>query len=398
MKRSKAKLGNVCRVTPGFAFKSESFQSHGIPVVKIANIRDDYTVDLSEAQCWPTELFSERLQKFVLRDKDIVLAMTGATAGKLGRVRTSCDLLLNQRVAKIEPLTANSDFIWFALSSPKYRELFYSIAGGAAQPNMSGGQIEAVEIPLPKVEAQERIASILSAYDEQMENNRRRMGLLEKAARLLYEEWFIRLRFPGHEHTPITQGIPQGWEKKRLDGVAEVNRASLPGSHDGEIRYVDISAVAPGQITETSTVEFRDAPSRARRIVQHGDIIWSCVRPNRRSHAVIWNPPENLIVSTGFAVITPLSLPTSFLYFATTADAFVGYLENHAKGAAYPAVVAGDFEGASVVVPTKQLLTSFDEMVEPMFSQIHNLRCQNHKLRAARDLLLPRLMSGEIEV
>jgi type I restriction enzyme S subunit len=268
----------------------------------------------------------------------------------------------------------------------------------AAVPGIDRNVLHALEVRVPVGPAQQTIAGILSAYDEAMENNRRRMGLLEKAARLLYEEWFVRLRFPGHEHTPITHGIPQGWERKRLDAVAEVNRTSLPGCHDGEIEYVDISSVVPGQITETSVLEFRDAPSRARRIVQHGDIIWSCVRPNRRSYAVIWNPPENLIVSTGFAVITPTAAPTSFLYCATTTDAFVGYLENHAKGAAYPAVVAGDFERASVLIPTKQVLLSFNEVVEPIFSQIHNLRRQNQKLRAARDLLLPRLMSGEISV
>ena len=255
-----------------------------------------------------------------------------------------------------------------------------------------------VKIPLPQIQIQKRAAEVASVYDDTMENNRRRMGLLEKAARLLYEEWFVRLRFPGHEHTPVKNGLPEGWERKRLDELVEVNRASLPGNHDGEIEYVDISSVAPGEITETKVLEFRDAPSRARRIVQHGDIIWSCVRPNRRSHAVIWNPPENLIVSTGFAVLTPKAAQTSFIYYASSTDAFVGYLENHAKGAAYPAVVAGDFERARIVMPPSRLLQAFDETVEPIFSQIHNLHRQNQKLRAARDLLLPRLMSGEIEV
>jgi len=105
-----------------------------------------------------------------------------------------------------------------------------------------------------------------------------------------------------------------------------------------------IASVVPGHITESATVAFQGAPSRARRIVQHGDIIWSCVRPNRRSHAVIWKPSDNLIVSTGFAVITPTGAPSTFLYFATTTKAFVGCLENPARGAAYPAVVASDFE------------------------------------------------------
>src|ERR1035441_5540575 len=153
------------------------------------------------------------------------------------------------------------------------------------------------------------------------------MALLEDAARLRYQEWFVRLQFPGREHTRITKGVPEGWDKKRLDAVAEVNRATLPGSFDGEIEYVDIASVAPGQITDTTTVEFRDAPSRARRVVQHGDIIWSCVRQTRRSHAVIWKPAENLIVSTGFAVITPTAAPATFIYFATTTNEFVGYLE-----------------------------------------------------------------------
>ena len=253
-------------------------------------------------------------------------------------------------------------------------------------------------IPFPPLSQQIKIGQTIAAYDDLIENNRRRMELLEESARLLYREWFVRLRFPGHEHTQIKNGIPEGWEKKRLDAIAEVNRASLSNGYDGEIEYVDISSVVPGQITETTTLAFKDAPSRARRIVQHGDIIWSCVRPNRRSHAIIWNPADNLIVSTGFAVITPTGTSSTFLYFATTTDAFVGYLENHARGAAYPAVVAADFERAEILVPPQRLLGLFDELAEPMFSQMHNLRQQNQKLRTARDLLLPRLMSGEIEV
>jgi type I restriction enzyme S subunit len=192
--------------------------------------------------------------------------------------------------------------------------------------------------------------------------------------------------------------VPEGWEKKRLSEVADVNRESLPSSYDGEIEYIDISSVTPGSINETTRYDFRDAPSRARRVVRHGDIIWSCVRPNRRSYAVIWQPAQNLIASTGFAVITPVLVPTAFLLQATTTDAFVGYLENDARGAAYPAVVAADFERADILVPRASLVGAFNEQAEPLLSQANVLRLQNQKLRAARDLLLPRLMSGEIVV
>ena len=268
----------------------------------------------------------------------------------------------------------------------------------AAVPGVDRNVLHELKVRAPNVTTQLRIASILSTYDDLIENNRRRMALLEESARLLYREWFVRLRFPGHEHTRVVDGVPEGWEKRNLGSVAEVNRQSLTAAHDGEIEYVDISSVTPNHINETTTYNFRDAPSRARRIAQHGDIIWSCVRPNRRSHAVIWQPPSNLIVSTGFAVITPTELPTSYLYQATTTNAFVGYLESHARGAAYPAVVAGDFERAMIVVPPKMLVASFDELVKPLLMQTHNLQQQNQKIRAARDLLLPRLMSGEIAV
>ena len=224
------------------------------------------------------------------------------------------------------------------------------------------------------------------------------MTLLEQAARLLYEEWFIRLRFPGHEHTPMADGLPDGWERRRLKAVAEVNRELLGRRHDGVIHYVDIASVTPGQINDVTVYVFRDAPGRARRVVRHGDVIWSCVRPNRRSCAMIWRPPDNLIVSTGFAVLSPTLIPTSYLYAVTTTPQFIGYLENRARGVAYPAVTARDFEEAEISLPPQPLLRCFNEFVEPMIAQIHVLWQQNRRLREARDLLLPRLMSGQIAV
>lgn len=148
-KWNRGRLGDVCRVIPGYAFKSSDWQDCGIPVVKIKNIRDDNTVDLCEVDCVPESLLAPKLQKFVVKDGDILVAMTGATAGKVGKVRTDRPILLNQRVAKIAPVDADNGFIWAVVSSDRYQNTFFQLADGAAQPNMSGGQIEAVEIPLP---------------------------------------------------------------------------------------------------------------------------------------------------------------------------------------------------------------------------------------------------------
>jgi len=233
MKWPEAPLGRVCRVIPGFAFKSADFCDDGIPVVKIASIQDNYQVDFTDAQCWPLQLFSERLEKFLLKDKDIVVAMTGATAGKLGRVKTEQDLLLNQRVAKIQAVDADPDFIWCALSSRRYREKFFGIASGAAQPNMSGAQIEAVEIPLPPLGEQRQIAGVLTAYDDLMENNRRRMALLEDSVRQLYAEWFVRLRYPNHGRTRRPDTLPKGWTRRPLEEIC----AEVPKENDAEHRH-----------------------------------------------------------------------------------------------------------------------------------------------------------------
>jgi type I restriction enzyme S subunit len=390
-------LADVCESVRYGYTASASLDACGPRFLRITDIVPDSVDWDSVPYC---EMDDAEKERFALGVGDIVVARTGATVGYAKLIREPVDAVFASYLVRfrVDSTRADPGFVGRLVESHVYKSFVQSRVGGAAQPNASAPVLGSFEFPLPPRHAQTRIAGILSAYDDLIENNRRRMALLEEAARQLYREWFVRLRFPGHEHTRITNGVPEGWERRRLSDVAEVNRESLPGSYDGEIEYIDISSVTPGSINETTRYDIRDAPSRARRIVQHGDIIWSCVRPNRRSYAVIWQPASNLIASTGFAVITPVSVPTAFLLHATTTDAFVGYLENHARGAAYPAVVADDFGRAEILTPRRALVGAFNEHAEPFLSQAYVLRLQNARLRAARDLLLPRLMSGEIAV
>jgi type I restriction enzyme S subunit len=186
---------------------------------------------------------------------------------------------------------------------------------------------------------------------------------------------------------------------KKLSAVAEVNRAQINARSAPEhLHYIDISSVSPGQIDSITTYAFADAPARARRIVQHGDVLWSCVRPNRRSHVQVMHPEPDTIASTGFAVLTSTKVPFTFLYFATTTDDFVAYLTNNATGAAYPAITAPTFEKADLLVPSAALLKEFGDATIPMAEEIHALQRQIQNLRRTRDLLLPRLLSGQIDV
>ena len=290
---------------------------------------------------------------------------------------------------------ADPGFFYYYFKSPICR--IRSIVTQGVQAGIRGNDLKALKVHVPDITEQQRIASILSAYDDLIENNRRRIQLLEQAARLLYKEWFVHLRFPGHEHVKIKNGVPEGWECLTLGEIAHTNEESYKAKAlPAEINYIDISSVKQGRILTKTAMLSSEAPGRARRKAKDGDVIWSNVRPNLRAYALVLEPEDVDVFSTGFTVLSAKKVPFTWLYLFTTTDSFVGHLVNHATGAGYPAVRPDDFERPDVVVPPKALLSLFHESVEPSFRQISKLEQYNQCLAKARDLLLPRLMSGEI--
>jgi type I restriction enzyme S subunit len=271
---------------------------------------------------------------------------------------------------------------------------------GAGVPTLNQNHLHKLSIRIPDFETQQKIAAILTAYDELIENSNRRIALLENGAKEIFREWFVRLRFPGHEKVKVVKGVPTGWRFAELKELAAVNPSSISGRNKPEtIFYVDISSVSTNRIEEVTTYSSGDAPGRARRRVKHGDIIWSSVRPANRAYCLIYKPPENLIVSTGFAVIRPnAETPFTFLFFAVTSDPFVDQMTTVAKGAAYPATSFDDFKKAKLLVPLDELLKIFHNKTQPLFHQKHFLEQQIHRLKQTRDLLLPRLISGKLSV
>jgi type I restriction enzyme S subunit len=313
-------------------------------------------------------------------------------------------MAFNQDVKAIIPRDGvDSRFILYSLLAR--REYVLGIADEAAHgtKRLQTDRFLAVPVSLPNLPMQRRIASILSAYDDLIENNTRRIAILEEMARRIYEEWFVRFRFPGHDQVQKVASelglIPEEWRVGSLGEAAAINARSIrPADAPLEILYIDIASVVPGAITQKQPYRFSEAPGRARRVVGHGDVIWSCVRPNRRSYALILQPEPALIASTGFAVLSAKSVPYSYLYFAVTTDDFVGFLTNHATGAAYPAVTASTFEAAPFLIPEEEVADQFHAVVAPMLDLSETLKRKNTNLRATRDLLLPKLISGELDV
>lgn len=383
-------------------YKSKEFHGRG---TKIINMGELFKYEfISSQEMERIELDEKETEASSLKEGDLLFgrrSLIESGAGKCSIVAPITETLTFESSIIRVRLDKNKCaplFYYYYFSSPIGRGKIRTIVSGTNIKGIRGSDLRNLPVHIPSISTQNRTVEILSGYDNLIENNLRRMSLIEKSLRELYSEWFSRMHFTDEKHLKAINGIPQGWHYQLIEEISDVNPESISSRFDGEIQYIDIASVSPGRVDETTKYEFRDAPSRARRVVRQGDIIWSCVRPNRRSYAIIWQPPINLIVSTGFAVLRAKTVPASFLYLATTTDDFVGHLNNNAKGAAYPAVVAKDFERARLLVPKKSLLEQFDAIAKPVFEQIHVLNKQNQKLQAARDLLLPRLMSGEIPV
>jgi len=390
----------------GSKLSRKHYSESGVPVIRGTNLPADSKFSFEDF-VYVSEEKADELRANNAHPGDLIFTQRG-TIGQVGLIPLDSPIprfVISQSQMKltVDPEQADGLFLYYFFSAADTVQKIQNLAFAAGVPHINLDILRKFETPLPPLPVQRRIAGILSAYDELMENSQRRIRILEAMARALYREWFVHFRFPGHEKHPRVASalgdIPQGWEVKKLATVAEVNRAQINARNaPEELHYIDISSVSPGQIDSITTYAFADAPGRARRVVQHGDVLWSCVRPNRRSHAQVMHPEPDTIASTGFAVLTSTKVPFTFLYFATTTDDFVTLLTNNATGAAYPAVSGATFEKADLLVPPAPLLKKFGAATIPMAEQIHALHRKIQNLRRTRDLLLPRLLSGQVEL
>jgi len=258
-------------------------------------------------------------------------------------------------------------------------------------------------VAVPALPAQDKIAEVLSSFDDLIENNRRRMKLLENAARLLYQEWFVRLRFPGHERVRIKDGVPEGWLRQRIGDIADCVGGGTPSTtvpaywEDGAITWVTPTDVTrnPHFVlldTEKKITEAGLNNSSAKLVPPHAVLMTS-----RASVGFFAVAGREVCTNQGFISIVPhdAALSTYLLFHLSER---VEEVRAMGSGSTYPEVSRGKFRELPVVTPPARLVDDFDEQAATLLSQIRVLKLQNHKLRAARDLLLPRLMSGEVKV
>jgi len=262
----------------------------------------------------------------------------------------------------------------------------------AAVPGVNRNVIHEIKVRCPDTNVQQRIADILFAYDDLIENNRRRMALLDDAARQLYREWFVRLRFPGHEHTRIEDGVPEGWEKKSLGELAEITMGQSPESQ----HYNDEGEGLPFHqgVTDFGErfVTHRIYTTALSRLAEAGDILCSVRAPVGRLNLTL----DKIVIGRGLSALRSRSGRQSLLFQQLRSHFFKEDLIG--GGAIFASVTKKEFAAQELLNPPETLRRAFEEVTVPCDEQLRVLHQQNQRLRAARDLLLPRLMSGEVAV
>ena len=271
-------------------------------------------------------------------------------------------------------------YIYYQLRSPYIGKWLEQISIGATMPSINTGLLSNIEIYLPPLNTQRRIAEILSAYDDLIENNRKQIKLLEEAAQRLYKEWFVHLRFPGHEHTKIVDGVPEGWDKTSIKSVASIltgKKDANFGTANGEYPFFTCAQEpikAPSYSFDTNAVI----------LAGNGDFNVKLYRGKFEAYQRTY-------------VLTPNDEKNLFLLFYVVENS-IKKLAQGASGSTIKFLTKGMIEGISILFPNAKLLSDFNSACEEAQTQIEVLQKKAKLLCYARDRLLPKLMSGEVEV
>ena len=406
MKWGTIKLGDVMDVKHGYAFKSKYFANTG-PYVLLSpgNCHESGGLKLKgDKEKYYTGDFPD---EYLLRAGDILVVMTDLInqAPILGGsfvIPEDDKYLHNQRLGLVtihDESRIDRSFLFYLLNTEAYRGQIRGSASGATVRHTSPDRIKRCEVRVPlNVGYQSRIASILSAYDDLIENNNRRIALLEQSARLLYEEWFVRLRFPGREHTRIVDGVPRGWEKIAVSRVTSFLKRGIAPQYDDDAAGLVISqkCVRDGRLNlDLARHQSRDfGPDRQ---IQVGDVLVNSTGEGTLGRvAQVKAPVENCTVDTHVTIVRP-ARDAGLHFFGLAMLAYESQFSTMGRGATNQTELSPAQIGSiSILLPPHAIMDEFESFAAPIYEQITKLTAQSQKARAARDLLLPRLMSGEV--
>jgi len=403
-------LGDLIHVRHGFAFKSEYFSFCGKEIVltpgnfyELGGFKSRGDKDRYYLGDYP--------KQYLLKKGDLIVAMTEQGEGLLGSAALIPDddsYLHNQRLGLVEIIdTQRVDkyFLYLVFNNPVIRAQISGSATGTKVKHTAPERIYKCKYQFPPVREQQKIAAILSAYDDLIENNLQRIKLMEEMAQITYEEWFVRLKFPGHENAKIDSetGLLEGWTKRTLKEVtAYINRGVSP-------KYVEADGfpVINQKCIRAHSVNFSESRLTSSdhkvvidKLLKPLDILVNSTGTGTLGRvAQLFYCPEKATVDTHVTIVRPATSISPYL-LGRQLESIEPFIVSLGKGATNQQELGRSelAEIVKIIVPTRDLMNKYDSISKPIYSVIPNLQKQNASLKEARDILLPRLMTGMIDV
>jgi type I restriction enzyme S subunit len=368
-------LNDVCEFIVDCLHKTAPIQKDGYPSIRTPNVGRGRLL-LEGANRVSDATYEEWTRRAVPLSNDLILARE-APAGNVAIIKNGQIVCLGQRTVHLRPNPSQVDpgFLCYYLLAPAQQGALLAGETGATAGHVNMRDIRRLRLNrLPALSVQRKAGAVLAAYDDLITNNTRRIELLERSARLLFEEWFVRLRYPGHEHDKIVDGVPQGWERKKLGEVFPLSY----GKAMPETKRLPGDFLVYGSSGEVGTHQEKLVPGPGIVVGRKGNV-----------GSVYWVDSDFWPIDTVYFV-EPDSV-SLFGYHMLSSQSF----EN--SDAAVPGLNRDYAHGKELKWPSAQLRDSYEQFVKPLFLQRGKLIAMNARLRAACDHLLPRLMDGGIE-
>ena len=403
----RVKLKDVCSSIYDGDHNAPPKSEFGVPFITISNIdANDGAIDFSNTAFVPEEYYESLKVERRPKRNDVLYSVVGSF-GIPSLVRNDSKFVFQRHVAILRPSKEiDPAYLYYVLKDPSFFHWADAVAIGAAQRTVTLGQLRAKEIELPDMETQRRIADMLSAYDELIENNRRQIKLLEEAAQRLYREWFIDLKFPGHETTPIVDGLPEGWQKGSLLDFAGFYRGKSYKSKDlvesGKMRLANLNSIAAyGGWTCGAEKPYAGA-YKPEQLISFGDVIMAVTDMTKERRLVghvarVPRQADGFLMSMDLIKFVPKGVTGNYLYAALRFSGVAEMIAMLANGTNVLHLKPDALNRVSFVRPDYGTQKQFSAASESLFAMSEHLEQEAVLAREARDRLLPKLMTGEVK-
>ena len=403
----RVKLGELYEVHNGLS-KGRQFFGSGYPFLSFSTVFNNWFL--------PEELDSlvqsseKEREACSIKKGDVFITRTSETMDELGMssvaLRDYPNATYNGFTKRLRPITDNviPEYIGYYLRSPKFRGKFMAFSTMTTRASLANGDLLGMEVELPNKNEQHRIATILSRYDSLIENYQKQIKLLEEAAQRLYKEWFVELRFPGHENTKMVDGLPEGWERKKIDDVCvSISSGSTPSRNNknywenGTIKWVKTKELQDGWILDTEEYITQDGYNNSSTKMFPDNTVLMAIYASPTLGRLGVLATECCCNQAALGLIADdakISWQWLFWKLYELRDDF----NSIARGAGQQNISGIVVKNKVIVVPDKPIIDDFTSAVSKMFEKQKNISSQIRLLTEARDRLLPRLMGGEMEV